>query len=475
MNRPLRVAAILALILAPTALAAQPKNDPKDPVGIWEGPVRAGALELRLAFKIERDKNGNLTGTMDSVDQGVKGIPCSKVAFVDGKLSLEVGKGNIKVVGTMADDGGSFKCEFEQSKVKIDLLLKRVAKASTVNRPQLPKKPYPYLEETVEFENAAAAGIKLAGTLTMPKGDGPFPAVVLVSGSGPQDRDETLLRHKPFLVIADHLTRKGIAVLRYDDRGVGKSGGKHLGATSADFATDAHAAVTWLRGRKGIDPKRVGIMGHSEGGLIAPIVAADHPNDIAFLVLLAGPGVPGDELLLLQQKVIQKAMGATPEAMKLSDRLMAAILPIAKESGTAEERTKKIETAANDFIAKLPKEEQKNMSAASGKAAATMLGDTWMQYFLTYDPRPTLRKVKCPVLVVNGDLDLQVVPDQNVPAIEKALRAGGNDRVATKVFPKLNHLFQPATTGAPNEYGQIEETFSVEALGYVTEWLLKLK
>ena len=198
--------------------------------------------------------------------------------------------------------------------------MKRVEKVSTLNRPQTPKKPYPYPAEDVTFENKTA-GIKLAGTLTLPKGDGPFPAVVLISGSGAQDRDETLFGHKPFLVIADHFARNGIAVLRFDDRGVGKSGGKQEGATSADFATDAHAAVKYLQGRKEIDPKRIGLMGHSEGGLIAPMVAADHPDDVGFIVLLAGPGLPGDEVLRSQLEAILKASGVGTEKIELMKRL----------------------------------------------------------------------------------------------------------------------------------------------------------
>ncbi|MFO0804014.1 MAG: alpha/beta hydrolase [Gemmataceae bacterium] len=476
MNATLRSAATLLLIAAPAALAQPPKYDPKDPAGIWEGPLKAGAIELRIAFKIAKDKDGKLTATLDSIDQGAKDVPCTEVSFAEGKLSVEIAKGKAKYAGKMSDDGSTIKGHFEQGGAKLELDLKRVEKLSTVNRPQHPKKPYPYEEAQVEFENAAGK-FKLAGTLTLPKGDGPYPAVVLVSGSGPQDRDETLLGHKPFLVIADHLTRKGFAVLRYDDRGVGKSGGKHDTATSADFATDAFAAVQYLGMRKEIDAKRIGVMGHSEGGLIAPIVAAEHPKDVAFIVLLAGPGVPGDEVLLLQQQVISKTMGAKPEAMKLSENLMKAILPAAKEPGPADERKKKIEKAAAEFFEKLPAEDKKRLGddVKNAQAGVATLSSIWMQYFLAFDPRPTLAKVKCPVLAINGELDLQVVPDQNVAAIEKAVKAGGNDRVTTKVFPKLNHLFQKSKTGAPNEYGQIEETFSPEALEFIAEWLLKLK
>lgn len=458
----------------------QPKVPPtaKGIEGIWEGPLKTGAIDLRLAFKIKKDKDGKLTATMDSIDQGAKDIPVEAVTLTDRKLTMNLPKLKAKYEGKLSDDETSVKGHFEQGGLKMELDLKRVEKVSSVNRPQHPKKPYPYAAEDVTFENPIGK-FKLAGTLTLPTGDGPFPAVVLVTGSGAQDRDETLLGHKPFLVIADHLTRHGIAVLRFDDRGVAKSGGKHAGATSADFATDAHAAVAYLKMRKEINGKQIGVMGHSEGGLIAPIVAADHPEDVAFLVLLAGPGVPGDEVLKLQQQVILKAMGAKPEEMKMAARLMDTIMPIAKEPGPADERKKKMAQAVKDFAATLSKEELKHLGDEDdpGKpdVIAARLGDPWMQYFLAFDPRPILGKVRCPVLAVTGELDLQVVPDQNVPEIEKALAAGGNKAVTTKVFPKLNHLFQRSKTGAPSEYGQIEETFAPEALEFITEWVRKLK
>lgn len=473
-----RLCLALVFVAFPAFLLAQDQSKAKGIEGIWEGPLKAGAIELRLAFKIKKDKDGKLSATMDSIDQGANGIPVAEIAFAERKLTMNLPMLKAKYEGTLSEDETTVKGHFTQSEMKMELVLKRVEKISTVNRPQHPKKPYPYAAEDVTFENKVGK-FNLAGTLTLPKGDGPFPAVVLITGSGAQDRDETLLGHKPFLVLADHLTRHGVAVLRFDDRGVAKSGGKHDGATSADFATDAHAAVAYLKTRKEVNPKLIGLMGHSEGGLIAPIVAAAHPEDVGFLVLLAGPGVPGDEVLKLQQQVILKAMGSSPETMKMAARVMDVILPHAKQPGPADERKKKMVKALTDFAATLSKEELKHLGAEedAGKpdVIAARLGDPWMQYFLAFDPRPTLGKVKCPVLAVNGELDLQVIPDQNLPAIEKALAAGGNKAVTTKVFPKLNHLFQHSKTGAPSEYGQIEETFAPVALEFITEWVKKLQ
>lgn len=446
--------------------------------GIWEGTLKVGAVELRLAFKIKKDKDGKLTATGDSIDQGAKDIPVPEVSFEGRKLTMADTKSKIKFAGTLADDGQSIKGEFEQAGLKIPLELKRVEKVSTLNRPQTPKKPFPYPAEDVTFENKPA-GIKLAGTLTLPKGDGPFPAVVLISGSGAQDRDETLFGHKPFLVIADHFAKNGIAVLRFDDRGVGKSEGKHEGATSADFATDAHAAVKYLQTRQEIDAMRVGLMGHSEGGLIAPIVATDHPADVGFIVLLAGPGLPGNEVIRSQQKAILMAMGTGAEKIELMQRLqkaaVTAVMKAAPDTMKAEAKE-----SVKQFFDSLTEAERKSLGLGKSTenamdAIVGQVASPWMAYFFKYDPRPTLGKVRCPVLAVNGELDIQVVPGENLPAIEKAVKAGGNDRVTVKEFPELNHLFQKAKTGLPNEYGQIEETFDPEALKYLAEWVRKQK
>lgn len=473
-------AALAAAVAFGGAFAQDPpaaKPAPGGVVGIWEGPLKVGPIELRLAFHIKKNGGDKLTATMDSIDQGAKGIPCGEVGFADQTLTLDVLRIKGKLTGTLADDGQTVKGEWEQGGQKFPIDLKRVEKVSTLNRPQLPKKPYPYREEVVEFENPVG-NFKLAGTLTLPKGDGPFPAVVLVSGSGPQDRDETLFGHKPFLVLADYLTKKGVAVLRYDDRGVAKSKGKADGATTADLATDAHAAVSFLKGRSEIDPKRIGIAGHSEGGIIAPMVAADHPADVGFIILLAGTGLPGNEILRTQVEAILKAAGEPADKIALTGRYQKALLDASVKGATTDERKATILAAGQAFAETLTEEQKKSLELdkldeKAGEAAAARLADPWMHYFIGYDPRPALRKVKCPVLAVNGELDLQVVHGPNLAAIADALKEGGNGRVTTKLFPGLNHLFQPTKTGSISEYGQIEETFSPEALAYIADWVEK--
>jgi pimeloyl-ACP methyl ester carboxylesterase len=329
-----------------------------------------------------------------------------------------------------------------------------------LKRPQNPVKPYPYHDEDVSYENKAQ-NITLAATLTIPQGKGPFRGVVLITGSGPQDRDESLLGHKPFLVLSDYLTRHGIAVLRADDRGVGKSTGIFAKGTTADFATDAEAGVAYLKTRPEIDPHRIGLVGHSEGGVIAPMVAARN-KDVAFIVMMAGTGVPGDQILPAQGEAIEIAMGKSPEQA-------------AKNAANEKEMLRLVETEKDDAI--LQKELKEKMAGEVPEAQIglqiSQITSVWFRYFLTYDPATALRKVTCPVLAINGSLDKQVLPSQNLPAIRKALADAGNQHAEVDELPGLNHLFQTAKTGSPTEYSTIEETMSPVALDKTATWILK--
>jgi hypothetical protein len=295
---------------------------------------------------------------------------------------------------------------------------------------------------------------------------------VLISGSGPQDRDESLAGHKPFLVLADHLTRQGVAVLRFDDRGTAKSTGQHATATSADFADDAEAGFRYLRTRKEIAPEKIGLIGHSEGGLIAPMVAARN-GDVAFLVLMAGPGCPGDEIIRRQSGLIAKASGADDATVTLADEVNARIFAMMRTEKDAAKLRAAVRTAVRDSLDALGETARGQLGDLDKITAARTdrLFTPWMRYFLTYDPRPALAKVGCPVLAINGELDLQVDPDQNLPEIEAALRRGGNKDVVIKRLPRLNHLFQNARSGSPNEYGKIEETFDPKALQVIADFV----
>lgn len=456
---------LLGFIFIPlTCWADEPKKQSIPIVGNWLGTLNVGAIELRLGFRIQQDAAGKLTATMDSFDQGAKDLPAKEITFEKNKLVIKLPQLGITYTGELQADTDTIKGEFQQLQ-KLPLDLKRVTQFPTVARPQHPKKPYPYEEIEVTFPSKAA-NVTLAGTLTKPNGAGPFPTMVLISGSGPQDRDETLLGHKPFWVIADYLTRRGIAVLRFDDRGIGKSTGKHDTATSNDFADDVAGAVTLLKSRP--DVSKIGLIGHSEGGLIAPIVAVQQP-DVSMIVLLAGPGLPGDEILLSQGEALLKILKAENKDREELKAFQRKAFDMVKRDLEDKTITKEMQ----EYINQLPETKRKEIEAQGGISSLKQITTPWFRTFLKYDPRPTLERLKCPVLAINGELDFQVVPKENLAAIEKALKAGKNADFTIKELPKLNHLFQTAKTGGISEYGQIEETFAPTALELITEWILK--
>ncbi|MBD0255480.1 MAG: alpha/beta hydrolase, partial [Cytophagales bacterium] len=293
-----------------------------------------------------------------------------------------------------------------------------------------------------------------------------------ITGSGPQNRDEELMGHQPFLVMADYLSRRGIAVLRVDDRGVGKSTGDFGAATSRDFADDALAGVNFLKSRQDINPRQIGLVGHSEGGLIAPLVGT-RSKDVAFMVLMAGPGVAGEAIIQRQTELIMKANGMAPEGIQSALDLQARMFDILRQETDAARAEEKMTEAVQQATATMT-EAQKQASGLTGEGSRTLarrLNTPWFRFFLTYDPKPTLRQVKVPVLALNGEKDLQVTPKENLAAIAAALKEGGNRQVQTRELPGLNHLFQTAQTGSPTEYAQIEETLAPAALQQVGDWI----
>jgi hypothetical protein len=305
----------------------------------------------------------------------------------------------------------------------------------------------------------SAPGVRLAGTLTLPPGPGPFPAAVLITGSGAQDRDEALMGHRPFMVLADALTRRGIAVLRTDDRGFAKSTGDFAKATSEDFAADTAAAVAFLRSRREIDARRIGLIGHSEGGMIGPMVAVADPR-IAFVVMLAGPGVPTRELLVAQRAAVARSAGIAADAITRNEQIMGQV-----EAALAQDKT--LNQAEADAASVLV---EAGMPATNADATVRQLTSPWYKWFIAYDPRPTLAKVRVPVLALNGDKDVQVVSKQNLPAIREALKANPDAKVVE--LAGLNHLFQTAGTGGPAEYARIEETIAPAALNLIADWVV---
>jgi uncharacterized protein len=456
----------------PAPAAADPEVSDaalRGPVGLWFGALEAASGTLRLALRIERGGNGELRATMDSLDQHVSGIQIDKATYQAPTLRLALPAMGATFEGTL--DGDRLVGTWTQSRA-FPLALSRVDKIEpvTARRPQHPARPFPYREKEVAISVLAAPRdperaerITLAGTLTLPPGDGPFPAVVLITGSGPQDRDEAMFGHKPFLVLSDALTRRGIATLRVDDRGVGTSTGSADASTTLDLAEDVRAELGWLAAQPEIDRRAIGLVGHSEGGLIAPIVAA--ASDRArFIVMLAGTGMSGAQLLRAQLSLIARAAGASEDKIARdradTDRLFAQLA-----LGKTDAET---DAALRAFVDADPAHRAERESLASRVQAQR----AWMRTFLALDPVPYLGQVRVPVLAIAGELDLQV-PRDNLPLIEAALRRGNCPDITTRLMPGLNHLFQHATTGAPSEYSNIEETFAPEAIQLIGDWLVE--
>lgn len=439
--------------------------------GQWNGVLKVQGIQLRLVFHVTKT-DSIYSATMDSPDQGAYAIVVATTTFENGNIIFELP--NLKIVynGNLKD--GKIEGTFSQAGQTFPMTLNRKAiKKTIVNRPQEPKKPYPYYSENVTFKNSNA-NISLAGTLTLPEKEGKFPVVILISGSGPQNRDEELLGHKPFLVLSDYLTKNGMAVLRYDDRGVGQSQGDFKNATSADFATDVESAIKFLKTRKEIDKKKIGLVGHSEGGIIAPMVASTSKN-VSFIVLLAGTGIRGDKVLLLQQELISKANNVADDKIKKSLHLNSQIYKMIIKSENDQKLVTNLTNLMNktldrDSTTKIPNGmTQKDFIAKQ----ISQVTNPWFQYFIKCDPAKTLEKVKCPVLAINGAKDLQVPPKENLSAIKKALSKGKNKNVMIKELPNLNHLFQECETGSPDEYASIDQTFSPTALDIINKWIKK--
>ena len=436
------------------------------PFSIYSGTLAVGTVKLRLVFKIYKDKNNNLIATMDSPDQGTMDIPVDAVTISDSTIRFDLPNLKAYYDGSLQPDG-SYQGTWFQGGTSLPLDIALTETEIVINRPQEPK-DFPYDVEDVMFKNSKA-NIKLAGTLTTPEGDGPFPAVVLISGSGPQNRNEELLGHKPFLVLSDYFTRNGIAVLRYDDRGVGDSEGDFADATSFDFANDADAAVAYLKSHSGFSA--IGLAGHSEGGLIAPIVA-NQSEDVDFIILMAGTGLTGKEILMLQGQLILKQMEISHAGLEVYKKTQSAMLQIAVDIENDEEALKQLSEVSKAYGNLSEKDQQIiGYDPETFEEALKALLSPWMRTFLTLDPRPILEKVTIPVLAINGEKDLQVPSKENLSEIKAALERGGNTSVAIHELENLNHLFQTCETGAIDEYGTIEETFNEEAMDLIVSWI----
>ncbi|HEX4682060.1 MAG TPA: CocE/NonD family hydrolase [Gemmatimonadaceae bacterium] len=449
----------VTLLSAPMSSGAQQSGDGPRPewVGTWRGTLVAGPTTVRLALTVRRDSTGTLIGLMKS-ETGAQ-APVVIDAHRD-TLRFTVAAEHISYVGVAGAAGDSLRGTFTQGAASFPLGFGHSMAAAEALRPQDPEAPLPYRASDVSIPSVS--GVQLAGTVIVPQGRGPFPAVVFVTGSGPQDRDEAIMGHRPFLVIADYLARHGIASLRYDDRGYAKSTGVFEGATTADFANDAEAAVRFMRSVPGVASDRVGIIGHSEGGVIGPMVAA-RTRDVAFLVLMAATGVPGDSIGMLQMRQLA---GRSEQQVALARPLFRAVA----ESSDSADAVARLAAAMQKTLSSVPDSQRATVGPQLARTSAALVAP-WMRYFVRYDPRGALGRVHVPVLALDGSLDLQVSPRENLAAIDTALRRAGNRDFRTVELPGLNHLFQSASSGAVTEYARIEETISPQALELIASWI----
>lgn len=463
------VALVMGPVTIPAAAAERENRATQDIEGIWSGAVEIPGEDVPpIIFRIIRNLDGQLNAYVESPDQ-VHRIRASRVTFTSGNLRLDVEEIGGVFEGKAAADNLTIEGKWTQAGQSFPLVAKRAKEQARPNRPQEPKRPYPYDEEEVVYENKAA-GVKLSGTLTLPRMKGPLPAVRLVGGSGALNRDDDCSGHRTLLVLADYLTRRGLAVLRVDKRGVWKSGGDYDTATTKDFASDVKASIAYLSSHKDVDASKIGLIGHSEGAMIATMLAAECP-DIAFIVLMAGAGVPLDKLLVTQKCLYAKADGASDDKIAVLRKWYERFYAVAVEEKDDQAAKNKIRRMYNE-LADGEKQALGWSEAKLNDEIKSVLGP-WWRYLLAFDPRAFLTKVKCPVLAIIGQKDLQVAPNENLRGIERALKEAGNRHYVVRELPSLNHMLQTADTGAESEYAQIEETIAPIALEMMANWILK--
>lgn len=461
---------LLSMVLQPVQADAGAEPDLQ---GAWVGTLQVGSNQLRLRFNVSREKDQQYHATMDSIDQGASGIPVSRVSVKQQQVKLEIEAAQAIYVGEYQMTSEQIQGQWRQGGQAFDLTLSRQQQED--RKPQDPVKPYPYIEEQISFNNDAA-GIQLAGTLTRPANTlQAVPAVVLISGSGPQDRDQQLLGHRPFLVLADYLTRQGFAVLRFDDRGIGKSGGTFYQATSLDFASDVGAAVRYLQQRADIRADKIGLIGHSEGGLIAPVVAQQQAG-VSFLVLLAAPGITGAAVSASQFERMLVSRGLPETTVRYATTIYTNMNKFAAKADAP--AIAELNEYYQQLWQALPEEiKQQLLPLGGGALSAERLAElqnAWFRYFQQHDPDIWLSKTKLPTLVLYGSKDVQLDADINIAAIEQALQQAKNTQYKVIRLQGLNHLFQEANTGRWDEYASITQTLSPMLLSNLTDWLLQI-
>jgi uncharacterized protein len=461
---------IILIFFSFNSLSVSALTGPEKIKGTFLGElVIPNQLSLRMGIIISIQDDNSLSSVLNIIDQSTGNIPCEQTIFRNDSVIVRLTKLGIEIAGSVDPAGNSLDCQFRQRGGVFPIAFTRVDKLPELLRPQEPKPPFPYLIEEVVFENKDA-GLKLSGTLTIPDKPGKYPAVIMVTGSGKQDRNEEFSKHKPFWVIADHLTRKGFIVLRYDDRGVGKSTGNFDKSSTGDFAKDTEAGMAYLKTRKDVNSRKIGIIGHSEGGMVAAIVA-NETTDVAFIVSLAGFMVNFEDVVLDQLLNQAKQMGRSEAEIALEKAWRKSLYNIIRENADSATTVRKLWEAYN----RMNEEDMKKLNWPKGRqeSQVSQLMNPWWRYNLTLDNREKLMNIKCPVLALYGDLDKQVFPDQNIGFVEEAFKNGKCKKFELIRLQGLNHMFQTATTGSEYEYTRIEETFSPDALNLISDWLGK--
>jgi hypothetical protein len=432
----------------------------------WSGILDIGIAQMAIVLHFKKESDGILNGTFDYLQEKMYGLMIDLITLDGESLKFEIKIFSVKFEGNLIKNGSEISGHWIQYGKLFPITFEKGIKSfEAPSRPQEPKKPYPYTEEFVSYTNPTA-NVNLSGTLTLPSSPGPFPVAILIAGAGQSDRDATMLGHKPFWILADHLTRQGIAVLRFDKRGCGKSTGNFNTATTQDFAEDVRAGIEYLKSRNDINLKQIGLIGHSEGGIIAPMVAANS-HDIVFIVLMAACGVNGEEIMYGWGASVERANGSTQEAIDKDRQQKKERFLILKKEPDFDKAAKQLREVIE------VQKQGENCGSEAIDAEVNYMNTRWFRYFLTYDPATALRQVKIPVLALNGELDQQILPKENLPIISKALEDGGNKDYSIVELPKLNHLFQTCHDGSFGEYAKIEETVSPIVLNLIAEWILE--
>lgn len=452
-------------------VAEQASDKLKSVVDVWTGAIEimGRSIGISMTFKT---KGGELKATIDIPEQNATALTLNNVRYDSSKVHCELPAGPGLAIFDGSVAGDSIKGTFTQAGTAGIFHLGRGGPATTKEETE---ELVPYERKEVVFYNDS---IKFAGTLTLPPTKGPHPAVVMITGSGPQNRDEELFGFKPFKIIADHFTRMGIAVLRYDDRGVGGSGGSTMQSTTADFANDALAAIHFLQSRSDINPKQIGLCGHSEGGIVAPL-AASQSRDVAFIICIAGTGVDGKTLLLAQEEAIMRADSASEEKIQKALKSNKRIFELIVSGNNLDEVRKEFRASVIEQMNSMTEAQRKAVTneeefiRTGVEARVASLQSPWFKFFLTYDPALALKKVKCPILALFGELDTQVPAELNKKAMESVLKKGGTKDYTFKVIPRADHLFLSAKTGSPSEYASLKKEFAPGFLDTMSDWILK--